>query len=103
MLPTSYTELNKLYDLLQQYTSMEILIGGHTDGKGTHRYNIALSESRALSVYSYLIQRGIKSHRIDFKGFGKTQPIASNDTDEGRQLNRRVEFEVVKINGNDMK
>ncbi len=97
LLPVSNDELNKLYDLLQTYPSMKIKISGHTDSKGNHRYNLALSESRALAVYTYLIKKGITSSRLEFEGLGKTQPIATNETDEGRQMNRRVEFEVTYI------
>ncbi|MFK7947794.1 MAG: OmpA family protein [Saprospiraceae bacterium] len=97
LLPESNQSLDSLYNLLIKYPSMKIKISGHTDSQGTHQYNVVLSESRALAVYTYLIERGISSERLDFKGYGKMQPIATNETVEGRQLNRRVEFEVTKI------
>lgn len=97
LLSTSNQSLDSLYNLLIKYPTMEIKISGHTDSQGSHDYNLVLSESRALAVYSYLIERGISSERLDFKGYGKMQPIATNETVEGRQLNRRVEFEVIKI------
>lgn len=97
LLPASNESLDSLYRLLMKYPSMEIKISGHTDSQGSHKYNLVLSESRALAVYSYLVERGISSERLDFKGYGKMQPIATNETEEGRQLNRRVEFEVTKI------
>jgi OOP family OmpA-OmpF porin len=97
LLPTSNFALDSLYRLLIKYPTMEIKISGHTDSQGSHEYNLVLSESRALAVYSYLVERSISSERLDFVGFGKMQPIATNETPEGRQMNRRVEFEVVKI------
>lgn len=97
LLPESFQTLDSLYNLLIKYPTMEILISGHTDSEGKHKYNLVLSESRALAVYSYLIERGISSLRLNFKGFGKMQPIATNETIKGRQINRRVEFEIVKI------
>jgi OOP family OmpA-OmpF porin len=97
LLQESYVELDSLYNLLLKYPTLEIKISGHTDSQGSHEYNLVLSESRALAVYSYLVERGISSERLDFTGFGKMQPIAANETAEGRQQNRRVEFEVTKI------
>ncbi len=97
LLPESNKALDSLYKLLIKYPTMEISISGHTDSQGKHQYNLVLSESRALAVYTYLVERGISSLRLDFKGFGKTQPITTNETVEGRQMNRRVEFEIVKI------
>jgi OmpA-OmpF porin, OOP family len=97
LLPASNVALDSLYHLLIKYPTMEIKISGHTDSQGSHEYNLVLSESRALAVYSYLVERGISSERLDFEGFRKMQPIATNETPEGRQQNRRVEFEVVKI------
>lgn len=97
LLSESNNTLDSLYNLLIKYPTMEILISGHTDSQGKHQYNLVLSESRALAVYTYLIEKGISSLRLDFKGFGKMQPIVTNETAEGRQMNRRVEFEVVKI------
>ena len=94
--PSSNLELNDLYELLQKNPALEIIINGHTDNLGSGEYNQQLSESRALSVYAWLIQKGINSSRLDFKGYGKMKPIAKNDTEEGRQENRRVEFEVIR-------
>ena len=94
---SSEPELQQLYDLLIQFPTMKIIINGHTDNRGSDEYNSLLSESRALSVYAWLVNKGIESSRLDFKGYGKFKPIESNKTDEGRQSNRRVEFEVVEI------
>ncbi|MFT5833920.1 MAG: OOP family OmpA-OmpF porin [Cognaticolwellia sp.] len=97
LLPTSNLALDSLYNLLVKYPTIEIQISGHTDSQGAHKYNLVLSESRALAVYSYLVDRGISTGRLDFNGFGKMKPITTNETSEGRQMNRRVEFEVMKI------
>lgn len=93
----SEPELRKLYNLLNEFPNLEIIINGHTDSKGNDNYNLGLSEARALAVYSWLVQQGISSDRLDFKGYGETQPIDTNETENGRQTNRRVEFEVKSI------
>lgn len=95
LLPRSYVELNKLITLLHRYPTMIIRINGHTDILGGHDYNIGLSNRRSKAVVDYLIQHGIASHRVSNKGYGSTSPIADNETIEGRQLNRRVEFEIL--------
>ena len=69
-------------------------VEGHTDSVGTDDYNQSLSERRAESVKSYLIQQGIDRSSITSRGFGESQPVASNDTADGRQRNRRVELVV---------
>ncbi|HFC00512.1 MAG TPA: OmpA family protein [Phaeodactylibacter sp.] len=97
LLPESNTELNELVDLLNQYPKMRIAIHGHTDSRGSNRYNQNLSENRAKAVFEYLRNNGIDLSRIEYKGFGETQPVDSNDTDYGRQNNRRVEFVVLDI------
>lgn len=83
--------LNKLVAFLNQYPDRNIMIEGHTDNVGSDASNLALSERRAGSVHSYLLQQGVSSQRISSLGLGENQPIASNDTDTGRQQNRRVE------------
>ena len=75
--------------------SLKIEISGHTDNKGSAAYNQTLSESRSKSVVEYLIGKGIKKERLEYKCYGLTQPIAPNDTDEGRQLNRITEFKIL--------
>lgn len=92
----SYNELDRLVKLLNANKSMVIEISGHTDDKGDDNYNLKLSDSRSKSVYDYLIGKDISVKRISYKGLGETKPVASNKTDEGRKLNRRVEFYVVK-------
>ena len=91
----SRTELQKLIDFLTQNPKLKIEVSGHTDNKGTMQANQVLSENRARSVYQYLIANGISADRLSFKGFGQTQPIASNDTEDGRSQNRRTEFKIV--------
>jgi len=83
--------LNKLVAFLNQYPDRNIMIEGHTDDVGTAASNLTLSERRAGSVQSYLLQQGVGSQRITSSGMGESQPIANNDTDTGRQQNRRVE------------
>jgi outer membrane protein OmpA-like peptidoglycan-associated protein len=94
--PESNTELDNLVTLLNENPSMKIEISGHTDSDGSDDYNQKLSEGRANSVVKYLIGKGIAESRLTYKGYGETQPVASNDTDEGKQENRRVEFKVME-------
>lgn len=94
---TSFPELNRLVTLLESYPDMKIEIGGHTDSDGGLKFNTELSEARAKSVVDYLVDAGISKPRLSFKGYAYLQPIATNDTDEGKQQNRRVEFKVVSI------
>jgi len=93
--PESASELDRLTELLKEMPKLKIEISGHTDNIGSAAYNIKLSESRAQAVVDYLIKKGIDKSRLEFKGYGFEQPIASNDTDEGRQLNRRTEFKII--------
>jgi len=93
--PESYTELNKLATYLLMHPSLEIRINGHSDNDGTSRKNMKISEQRARIVFEYLITKGVQN-KMYFKGFGDTQPIGTNETDIGRALNRRVEFEIIK-------
>ena len=71
-------------------------IGGHTDNVGADGFNKRLSEQRAKAVKDYLMQNGIDAKRLIIRGYGKSKPIASNKTEEGRQKNRRVEFKFIK-------
>ena len=93
------TLLNQVSDALLARKDIKVEIDGHTDGKGSGPYNLKLSDRRAASVRQYLIGRGIDADRMTSKGFGKTMPIADNNTDEGRELNRRVELKVTDSNG----
>lgn len=93
--PESTNELERLTKLLQDVPTLKIEIGGHTDSKGADDYNKKLSDNRAKAVVDYLVTKGISSSRLTSMGYGEEQPIATNDTDEGRQLNRRTEFKIL--------
>lgn len=90
----SFTELEKIVRFLTENPQISIEIGGHTDNTGNAAYNQQLSEKRAQSVYTYIMGKGISSKRLSAKGFGSSKPVASNDAEEGRQLNRRIEFTI---------
>ena len=92
----SYDELGLLVDLLNTDSLMEIEIIGHTDNTGNEAENKTLSEKRAKAVVNYLLDNGIDKKRLTYSGKGSTVPISTNDTEEGKQLNRRVEFVVKK-------
>ncbi len=93
--PSSYTELNKLYQFLQEHPKVKIAIHGHTDNQANDAYNLKLSMARANAVFNFLKAKGIVEERMGFKGFGEQRPIDTNDTLDGRANNRRVEFIVV--------
>ena len=95
--PESKNELEKLIKLLNDNPTLDIELGAHTDSRGTDDYNQKLSLRRAESVVTYLREAGIPSSRLVSKGYGEKEPIATNQTDEGRQLNRRTEFTILKI------
>lgn len=95
--PESFPELNRIVDLMNEKSAMEVEIAGHTDSTGPEQYNLGLSERRANSVKRYLNQKGIRQDRIQVVFFGETKPIESNDTREGRKKNRRVEFKIIKL------
>jgi outer membrane protein OmpA-like peptidoglycan-associated protein/tetratricopeptide (TPR) repeat protein len=93
--PESKSELQKLIDFLMFNPTLRIEISGHTDNVGNDALNQTLSENRAKAVYDYLIANKMDVNRLVFKGYGKTQPIAPNDTDDGRSKNRRTEFKII--------
>jgi len=93
--PTSTAELDRLTKMLNDIPTLKIEISGHTDNIGSDEYNKNLSEGRAKTVVDYLIDKGIDRERLTFAGYGESQPIETNDTEEGRQMNRRTEFEVL--------
>lgn len=93
--PESEAELNKIIALLNENPNMKVQISGHTDNVGKKEANQLLSLNRAKSVVNYLIGKGITINRLLPKGFGDSKPVASNDTDEGKSLNRRTEINVV--------
>ncbi|MBY0435424.1 MAG: OmpA family protein [Cyclobacteriaceae bacterium] len=92
----SFVELNKVVEFLEQNPTVEIEISGHTDSKGADEYNLKLSQGRSQAVVDYVVKQGISSSRLTARGYGETKPIDTNDTEEGRANNRRVEFTVVK-------
>ncbi len=93
--PDSYPELDRLADFLRTNATVRIALAGHTDNVGADAANLALSQNRINSVEAYLVAKGIGKARLTAKGFGETRPIAPNDTEEGRQQNRRVEFTIL--------
>lgn len=95
--PASNKELNNLLELLQKNPSMVIEISGHTDSKGSDEYNQVLSKKRAQAVVNWLESKGISKDRLSYEGYGESRPLASNDDEEeGRELNRRTEFKIIK-------
>jgi len=93
--PESFTELNKLFDFLGNNPTVKIEIGGHTDDQGTDEYNATLSDNRARAVYDYLVQKKVDPARIKYKGYGESRPVSTNETEEGRALNRRTEITIL--------
>jgi outer membrane protein OmpA-like peptidoglycan-associated protein len=94
--PESYVELDRVVKLLSENPAIEIEMSAHTDSRGSDEYNFKLSDNRARSVTNYILSRGIGTNRIISQGYGETKPQVPNDTDENRQLNRRVEFKILK-------
>ncbi|QHW00920.1 OmpA family protein [Spirosoma endbachense] len=97
LLPGANSELDRMADMLTQYPNMEILIEGHTDNQGDWEPNMKLSADRVRVVKEYLIGKGIAEARIQTKAWGPSKPIASNETEEKRKQNRRVEFTILKL------
>ncbi|HQI02895.1 MAG TPA: OmpA family protein, partial [Deltaproteobacteria bacterium] len=92
-----YDVLNSVAIVLKEYNKTLINVTGHTDNTGTEAYNLNLSQRRATSVGQYLISQGIDPTRVATQGMGESKPIASNDTPQGRQQNRRVEIELAPL------
>jgi outer membrane protein OmpA-like peptidoglycan-associated protein len=92
----SYPELERVLEYLQSGRIQKIEIAGHTDSKGPDEYNLNLSKRRARSVYNYFLSNGIDRSRLESVGYGESKPVDTNDTDEGRKKNRRVEFKVLE-------
>jgi OmpA-OmpF porin, OOP family len=91
----SFNELNRVAKMMTENPSMKLEIAGHTDNVGADEANQSLSQNRAASVVTYLNSKGISSDRLVAMGYGETSPVATNDTEEGRELNRRVEFKIL--------
>ena len=94
--PESSKELDKLVDYMKMKKGLVIEIAGHTDNVGKVEANMLLSKDRANAVMNYLIKAGIESTRVSAKGYGDSSPVATNDTDAGKQKNRRTEVRVIK-------
>ena len=93
----SYSDLNKLESMLRENSRIKVEISGHTDNYGHWQYNRTLSQKRAEAVKDFLTKKGIDPRRIKAVGYGESKPLATNDDeDEGRELNRRVEFKVLQ-------
>jgi outer membrane protein OmpA-like peptidoglycan-associated protein len=95
--PGSRVELDRVYDFLILNPSIGVEISGHTDNTGTPEHNQVLSEQRARSVVEYLVNKGIDSKRLDAAGYGEMRPVADNDSEEGRALNRRTELKIITV------
>jgi outer membrane protein OmpA-like peptidoglycan-associated protein len=94
--PESQAELNRLVKYLQENPSFEVEVAGHTDNVGNNTANDLLSFNRASAVAKYLVGQGLKKERLQVKGYGEDKPIATNDSEQGRAQNRRVEFNLLK-------
>lgn len=88
-------KLASVTEVLRKYSQIDLTVSGHTDNTGTEQYNRVLSENRAKTVSDFLMKKGIAATRISYIGYGLTRPVAPNDTEEGRQLNRRVEIKLI--------
>jgi outer membrane protein OmpA-like peptidoglycan-associated protein len=86
--------LDRISQIMIKYPQTSILVEGHTDSTGSDTYNQQLSERRADSVKTLLVQRGVQGSRISILGYGESRPVATNATPEGRQMNRRVEIRI---------
>ena len=93
--PDSQTILNWVVGIMKKYPDMQVELAGYTDSVGSAAYNLKLSQKRADAVKGYLLEQGVDGSRIQTKGYGKDNPVASNDTDEGRERNRRVELHIL--------
>ncbi|MEO5601139.1 MAG: OmpA family protein [Cyclobacteriaceae bacterium] len=96
LMPESYPELDRLVRIMKDNGTIEIELNGHTEGRGDPKANVALSFERVGAVKQYLVSKGVSEKRIVGKGFGGAKPMVSNDTEENRRLNRRVEFKITK-------
>jgi len=94
VLPGLYNEMDRIAQILVRYPDTTIVVEGHTDSTGSDTYNMQLSDRRANSVKRLLVQRGVADYRITTIGYGESRPVATNNTPEGRQMNRRVEIRV---------
>lgn len=94
IMPSSYPYLNSLAEMIKR-TGMKVKVMGHTDNVGTPEFNMKLSKERTMTVVRYLQNHGVNSSNITYQWYGLTKPMTTNDTEEGRKQNRRVEFEII--------
>ena len=92
--PASAVVLDVAADQLRERRGLSVVVEGHTDSAGSDAYNQGLSQRRADSVLKYLVRKGVPAERLTVRGFGESNPVASNDTADGRAMNRRVELEI---------
>jgi len=95
--PESEAELQKLTLFLKTNNNIKIEISGHTDNVGTAEHNLKLSQNRAKAVFDYLVNKGISADKLSYKGYGFSKPIDTNETEQGRAMNRRTEFSIIEI------
>jgi len=95
--PGFYSTMDKIASIVQRYGKTQLFVSGHTDSTGTAAYNQQLSEQRADAVQRYLLADGVMRERLSAAGYGETSPIASNASEQGRRLNRRVDILIVPI------
>jgi outer membrane protein OmpA-like peptidoglycan-associated protein len=93
--PGLYSEIDRVSGVLNQYPETFIRVEGHTDSVGSDANNMTLSQRRASAVRDLLVQRGVAESRMEVVGYGESVPVATNDTEAGRQRNRRVEMKIV--------
>ncbi|SMC23077.1 Outer membrane protein OmpA [Desulfacinum hydrothermale DSM 13146] len=97
--PGAYDEIDRVARVLNNYPQTRIRVEGHTDSTGSEAYNQQLSERRAMAVKNALVGRGVNPDRIDVIGYGESKPIATNATEAGRQMNRRVNIVITPVEG----
>jgi outer membrane protein OmpA-like peptidoglycan-associated protein len=95
--PESFVELDRVYKFLTDNPEVNIEISAHTDSKGSDEYNLELSQKRAESVVAYLVSKGVNTSRLTPKGYGETNPLADNNSEDGMAQNRRVEMKVIRL------
>jgi len=97
--PGAYEEIDRVAKVLVTYPQTRVRVEGHTDSRGSEQYNQMLSERRAMAVRDALVQRGVDSRRIEVVGYGASRPVATNATEAGRQMNRRVTIVIIPEQG----
>ena len=96
---SSENQLDNAVDVMKRYPDIRVMVTGHTDAQGGYRHNVDLSRRRADAVRDYMVGKGVDAKRIETRGVGPDEPISTNDTAEGRSLNRRIEFTILGEDG----